>query len=436
MCCHSAMAAHPLRIQIGADLRAARMERRFSLRALSARCGVSKSHIANLETGRRAASPELLDRITLALDAEAVFRVRRSVVLGAREAGSSAHASHDLAHARCVDAVRRGLERRGIDTALEQPVNVPGAHGWVDLLAFERIARRLIVVEVKTQLLDLGGLLRQVHVYARGSIGAARTLGWRPAEVLVVVVLLATRQNNDVVSANRSSLRQEFPVRGRAVVRTLLDGAPVAGRGLVMMDPGRPGRQAYTSCRDDGRRTDAPYADYADGASGPPAVAGMRCTPGGRDVPGRRHGGPRPRRRERPGACAPRRGPRTGRFHWRRLEPSTVADIISSGGSPAATTTEGLGRSPIRASAAADPTRAPRVHLSRRSPPRSSSWVLTSTTMSRHGDPARTPTVNPAVGFRDVHRLLQRRVDAAKLEAAPNCVDAPRMSKVMRCSAQ
>ena len=31
-----------------------------------------------------------------------------------------------------------------------------------------------------------------------------------------------------------------------------------------MIDPHRSGRQVFTSCRADGRRTDAPYRDYAD----------------------------------------------------------------------------------------------------------------------------------------------------------------------------
>jgi transcriptional regulator with XRE-family HTH domain len=256
------MTEKPLRRRIGEAVRTCRTGQGLSLRGLSARCGVSKTHIADVEAGRYAGSPDVLDEIAAALDATIVFGLRgASIAVGGAPRGAGAG---DAAAAVCLDVMRRVLVRHEFETANEIHVQSGPVHGWVVLLAFDRSMRRLIILEIKTELKDLGGLDRQIDVYVRGCLEAAHARWWHPVEVLVVVVVLATRENDAIIAANRHLLAASFPARGRALVAGILDHAAVEGRGRLVIDPRRTGRQVLTSCRVDGRRTDAPHRDYAD----------------------------------------------------------------------------------------------------------------------------------------------------------------------------
>jgi transcriptional regulator with XRE-family HTH domain len=257
----STMTRRTARDQVSIAFSAARRESRLSIRELAGRCGVSRSHIADIEAGRSWGAPDLLDQMAAALGADISFRLRRPILAGPP---SEQGTSQDGGHARCLEVTHRELVRHRLLCATEVHVETPGAHGWIDLLAFEPSIRRLIVIEFKTELRDLGGLDRQLDVYARGCLASAHARGWQPAEVLIVTTVLATAENDAVVAAHRSALRSSFPMRGRAAVAAMLDAGPVTGRGLLMVDPLRAGRQAFTSCQVDGRRTDAPYEDYAD----------------------------------------------------------------------------------------------------------------------------------------------------------------------------
>jgi hypothetical protein len=169
----------------------------------------------------------------------------------------------DPAHARCVAACRRTFEAAGLACAVEREIVDGRLRGWIDLLGFDLKSRRLVLAEIKTEIRDVGGLERQVGWYVRACMSAVRDLGWQPKEI-AVVALLATAANDAFVVANRQALAQAFPMRGAALAAAIIDGGPIAGWGLAMVDPRRRGGQAIQGLRVDGRRSDAPYRDYAD----------------------------------------------------------------------------------------------------------------------------------------------------------------------------
>jgi len=245
-----------VRASIGSSVRASRLDRGWTQAELGATAEVSRSLVAAIETGARAASLEVLERVAHALDADLVVELRAPLVVGRTD-------QRDAAHAACVAAVRRWLERRGYLCVVELPIVDGKIRGWIDLLAFHPESRRLVVVEVKTELRDLGGLQRQVGWYVRAAAGAVAPLGWRPREAVGLVVFLATTDNDARLTAQRQAITQAFPVRGRALDDALA-GAPFKGWGLAMIDPRRRGARLWTGLRLDGRRTEAPYASYAD----------------------------------------------------------------------------------------------------------------------------------------------------------------------------
>lgn len=249
-----------LRTRFGSLVRTGRHSRRWTQAQLAARARISRSMVAGVECGSADASIETLDHIARALDGQLIVDLRLPSVIG--------HADQlDAAHARCVAAARRSLERRGYVCAVECEIVDGRLRGWIDLLAFDPASGRLLVIEVKTELRDVGGLQRQVGWYQRAAPAVARGLGWSVGTTIVVVVFLATDVNDAALVANRDTFSATFPLRGKAVRDLLVERIAPAnpqGWGVVMIDPRRRGDRRWAATRLDGRRTPAPYRSYAD----------------------------------------------------------------------------------------------------------------------------------------------------------------------------
>jgi Predicted transcriptional regulator with C-terminal CBS domains len=233
----------------------------WSQRELSRRSGVPQSMISRIESGKLAdvalaMATRLLEAMgaRLRIDVDAPF-------LGDRQR------QLDPAHARMSGHIARRLERSDWQVATEVEVGGDRSRGWIDLLAFHPATGLLLVIEVKTEIHDLGQIDRALGWYEREAWAAARRLGWRPVAMTGCLLLLMTRENDGAVGFNREGLRRLFPVRA-AGLRGIVDGdepAPPRGtRALAMVDPRSKRRAWLRSTRDEGRRTPAPYADYAD----------------------------------------------------------------------------------------------------------------------------------------------------------------------------
>ena len=163
--------------------------------------------------------------------------------------------------------VARRLEHAGWQVASEVEVGGDRSRGWIDLLAFQPATGLLLVIELKTEIHDLGQIDRALGWYVREAWAAARRSGWRPSVVTGCLLLLMTQQNDGAVAFNRDALRRLFPIRAAALAG-LVDGdkaVPARNtRALAMVDPRSKRRTWLRPTRDDGRRALAPYADYAD----------------------------------------------------------------------------------------------------------------------------------------------------------------------------
>lgn len=240
--------------RFGAMIRGARKARDWTQDDLGQKAKVAQSVVAAVESGA-GTRIDTLERICGALGAELVLEARLPFV------GDPAPQS-DRGHARCVGSVRRLLEAAGHVCATEQEVLDGPWRGWIDLVGYNPTLRRLVIVEVKTELHDVGALERQVERYVRLSLGVAQRHGWSVGEIAVVAVVLAITANDAFLAANRHVLGASFPIRGRSAISCMLDGDPVRGRMLLMLDPRRRGRRSLLRSAADGRRTEAPYRDY------------------------------------------------------------------------------------------------------------------------------------------------------------------------------
>ena len=81
----------------------------------------------------------------------------------------------------------------------------------------------LLVIELKTEIVEVGMLLGRMDQRRRLAANIARRNGWDPVAVSTWVVIADGRTNRRTVAAHQSVLRRKFPVDGRSVRRWLGD---------------------------------------------------------------------------------------------------------------------------------------------------------------------------------------------------------------------
>ena len=94
---------------------------------------------------------------------------------------------------------------------------VYGERGVIDILAWHPACRALLVIELKTDIVDVNELIGGVDRKRRLAAGIARSLGWDAATVSVWVVVAAARTNRARIAAHAAVLRAAFPMDGRSI---------------------------------------------------------------------------------------------------------------------------------------------------------------------------------------------------------------------------
>jgi hypothetical protein len=173
----------------------------------------------------------------------------------------------DRAHAYCVAFLARRLTMSG--WVVEREVEVQGkrSHGWIDVLAYRHAERALLVIEMKTEIEDLGRIERSIGWYLRESQWAAHRLGWYPRQSVGALIVLDTRATADRLRANRDAIAQSFPLRAEWLTRcvrgeTATRQGPI--RALAAIDPASHRAAWLRPTVLDGRRSPAAYEDHAE----------------------------------------------------------------------------------------------------------------------------------------------------------------------------
>lgn len=245
---------------VGETIASIRRQIGWSQRELARRAGLSQAMVCAIENGRvRNVTFRSAQRLLAAMGG----RLRISV-----DAPFLRDRQHQLepVHARCSAHVATRLRRDGWQVATEVEIGGDRSRGWIDLLAFHPALGTLLVIEIKTEIRDFGAIERALGWYEREGRVAARRRGWQPRRTLGCLLLLATEANDVRVAANRASFVAEFPTRARDLAG-LAGGTSVpaqAGRAVAMIDPRSRRRAWLRPLRIDGRRSPAPYLDYAD----------------------------------------------------------------------------------------------------------------------------------------------------------------------------
>ena len=156
-----------------------------------------------------------------------------------------------------------------------------GERGVIDILAWHAGQRALLVIELKTDIVDVNDLVGGVDRKRRLAAQVAAGVGWKAETVSVWVIVADGRTNRKRIAVHNAMLRTAFPVDGRSVRAWLREpGERVAalsiwhvGRGEnVRADaaPVRRVRKPRSRLARPGSSTDrgVPVAGSADGTDG------------------------------------------------------------------------------------------------------------------------------------------------------------------------
>jgi transcriptional regulator with XRE-family HTH domain len=214
-------------IRIGLSLRALRHRRRLTQQALARITDVSRATIARMERGGA-------DRVTIATLVKISSALGASVSVRILWHGEGLDRLLDAAHADLTDAAVRLLRDAGWEIATEVTFNEYGERGSIDILAFHPASRSLVVIEIKSVVPDLGGMLATLDRKVRVAAKVARERGWHANTVSRILVLPEDRTARRRVEQHASTFATALPSRTVAVRRWLRK--PVEGlAGLLFL---------------------------------------------------------------------------------------------------------------------------------------------------------------------------------------------------------
>ena len=202
-------------VRIGNTLRAIRIHRRLRQVDVARRAGVQREVVGRLERGGLGrVKHDTFRAVAVALG------IRVDVQL--RWRGGDLDRVLNSAHADLHESVVGHLATRaGWVWRPEVSFSIYGERGVIDILAWHEGTRSLLIIELKTELVDPQELTATMDRRVRLGPRIAAQFGWKPASVSVWVAFSDTRTNHRRVLRHSGLLRTAFPADGH-MMRTWL----------------------------------------------------------------------------------------------------------------------------------------------------------------------------------------------------------------------
>lgn len=228
-------------VRIGMTVRSVRIRRGFRQEDLVALTHVSRGQIGRIEHGH-------LDAVPLGTLRKVCGELEIRVDLVPRWRGGDLDRMLSSRHALLAESVIAALRRDSPEWQVvpEVSFSIWGERGVIDLLAWHPGRRVLLVIELKTELVDVGETLGTMDRKRRLARTIAADRGWEPASVSGWIILAAGRTNERRVAAFHSTLRAAYPDDGRRMRSWLRDPqGEISAMSVWRAEPGSaPGRPA------------------------------------------------------------------------------------------------------------------------------------------------------------------------------------------------
>jgi transcriptional regulator with XRE-family HTH domain len=231
-------------LRVGRSFRVLRVQRGWRQADVAERARVSRSKVSRIERGE-------ITRIPVGDVVRVANSLGAALELEVRWHGEGLHRLIDAVHAVLVEATVRLLRQSDWDTAVEVSFNVRGERGIVDVLAYHRASRTVLVVEVKSVVPDVQAMLATLDRKARLARTIASERGWPAANVARLQVVgdgSTARRRVDLLG---EMFRSAYPARGHAV-KSWLQAPAGSFAGLLFLPYDRgatPGRSPATRQR-------------------------------------------------------------------------------------------------------------------------------------------------------------------------------------------
>jgi transcriptional regulator with XRE-family HTH domain len=194
-------------LRFGVALRAARLRRGWRQRDVAAAARVSDGTVSRIERGH-------LDAVALGTIRAVARALEIRVEVLPRSRSADVDRLLSARHAGLADAVVRWLGRfDGWVVRPEVSFSRYGERGVIDLLAWHAVAHSVLVIELKTAIVDVGELLGTLDRKARNARPIARDLGWNPASVSCALIVADSSTNRRRIAAHAATFRAAFPTR-------------------------------------------------------------------------------------------------------------------------------------------------------------------------------------------------------------------------------
>jgi len=258
-------ALNRLAVSVGSVVQGERRRRRWPLRVLAERAGVSIGHLCELEGGLPV-SLETYARVLTALDLP--------VELAAdRPAQASGRRGQDFVHAAMGEVEARRLRPFGFELAIDEPYQHYQFAGRADLVAWNRAERALLHIENRTRFPNVQealGSFGSKRAYLGGVMAERVGLdGRRWASETHVIAGLWSSEVLHVLRQREATFRTTCPDPPDAFDRWWVgdvSGLPRTSSCFVLMDPVESVRDAFRFAPLDRLAARPRYRDYADAA--------------------------------------------------------------------------------------------------------------------------------------------------------------------------
>lgn len=195
--------------RVGRIVRAVRLKFRLRQVDVAARAGVSATVVARIELGRllEVSLPSLVavcDALDIRLDFVAWWR------------GGDLDRMLNAKHAALAESSAAFiLEQPGWEVRAEVSFNIDGERGLVDLVAWHAASRTVLLIELKTDIVDVGEAIGTFDRKRRLAGRIAASLGWRAEHAACALIIREGRTNRRRVEQHALTFRSALPDDGR-----------------------------------------------------------------------------------------------------------------------------------------------------------------------------------------------------------------------------